>query len=131
MHVKVRLEVVHDFRCSIYYGMQNVSRDYDTIFCANNDLLIDYTTLSEQIILTKPERKIFFEKFDDNLHYDAELKDLGLGTYSYNDGSNGYGFIANPSSTRKVYYALINSTQQPLIEANSNLLWEGTYYLYF
>lgn len=128
MHVRVWLEVLNDFRCALYYGMQCVDKDFDTLICPNNDYFIQLSSLVATE-LHKPERKMLFAN-DDGLHMDMTLHDVGLGTYSHNSKGN-YIYLPSCDNYRKAYFSLIDSTQQDAISAGSNLIWEGTYDLYF
>lgn len=130
MHVRVWLEVINDFSCSLYYGMQCVDTSFKTLFCPNNEYYITLSSLVDGDELHKPERKMLFAN-DDKLHMDLSLEDIGLGSYSHNDGSNAYVYLPRWTNTKKAYFSLIDKANSDRILSGSNLLWEGTYSLYF
>lgn len=125
LNVRVCLKFVETTRCSLYYGMQAIIIPYNNILFANNEYLgslpnatnIDFNKKEHEVIMTA----------NDGMRLIVALKDIGLGTFDHNDGSTGYATLPAASTTRKLYYRLIDSASSQGFENGDIVMWEGTY----
>lgn len=131
LNVRVWLDFKEMARVNMYYGMQIVTADIQSIYLANNATYIDYPNLRAEIRPTEKERKIMLKE-DDKLHLDLTLKDVGLGSFTHNNGKGYYKYcvVDNPAWNKKTYFCQICGDIDPTIPNGSLLMWEGEYALY-
>lgn len=132
MDVRVRLQFVEDARILTYYGMQGVTSGFTDFFLANNETYGVFSEITENTTYAEKEHKIYMT--GNGLHFDMELKSIGLGEYTHNSGQDEtikYFYIpqqvgsgANP----KVYFVCMRNDNN--IQSGLNCVWEGKYSIY-
>lgn len=129
MTARVTHTYVADTRVILYYGMQTIRVGFDKGILPNNEMAIDFSSMSANVNLDKPENLIQISNAD--WIYDILLKPYGLAQYTHNPGtgSTKYGYL--PVSTRKIYSVLIEGTYDySYITQGKVLTWEGEWNIY-
>lgn len=135
MTVKVKMIAEKTIYVSCYYGLQAVTIGFDNIFLPNNGKEFTIATLTENLYLLKPERKIYMNT--GNMHYDLTLKDVGCGQFDAN--AKVFGMFAK--GRYKAYFMCIQdankakeidpSQSSKKINEGEMFGWEGVYDIYF
>ena len=87
-----------------------------------------YPVNTNPIILGKPDViKSETFCFNDNAHYNVELKQYGLANYKYNT-SNQFGYLA---TFDKIYFILIQNQETPKLFNTDKVLTWGAIYDYY
>ena len=134
MDVRVRLEFMADARVTTYYGMQCVTTGFTDFLLANNEYYGEFADLENEMAFAKQENKIYMT--GNGLHFDMELRPLGLGNYERNDGQSeslGYFYLPKQVGTgavHKAYFVCIRNANQVALTNGTNCVWEGRYSVY-
>lgn len=135
MTVKVKMIAEKTIYVSCYYGLQAVTIGFDNIFLPNNGKEFTIATLTEDLYLLKPERKMYMNT--GNMHYDVTLKDVGCGQFDIN--AKVFGMFKK--GRNKAYFMCIqdvvkaneidSSQSSKKINEGEMFGWEGVYDIYF
>lgn len=126
MNVKVSLEGVNDGYINAYYGCQINTFNMAKVLLPNNEKIVNINPAST-VLFDKPEHKICCSN-SNGMHYDISVKNIGLGTYARNDGTNTTYLYGNVSTFNKIYYQLIAKSTG--INSTRCFYWEAIYDFY-
>ena len=82
MEIDVKLEFYNDVYINTYYGCQCNTYNMQKVIFPNNEIISNIKNLSSNVDWTEKENRYFC--FNDNAHYNVELKQYGLANYKYN-----------------------------------------------
>lgn len=120
MSVEVYIELLDDVRFSKYYGMQYVNQNVVDIVVPNDDTIISISDFQADYTMVEKQPNIIL-RYAEGEELQMILRPEGLGSYSHNSGSDGYGLIANYGKT---YHTLISGE---IINSGKQLYWSGEY----
>ena len=125
MEVDVKLEFYNDVYINMYYGCQCNTYNMQKVIFPNNEIISNIINLSSNVDWVEKENRYFC--FNDNAHYNVELKQYGLANYKYNT-SNQFGYLA---TFNKIYFILIQNQGTPkLFNTDKVLTWGAIYDFY-
>ena len=125
MEVDVKLEFYNNAYITTYYGCQCNTYNMQKVIFPNNEIISNITNLSSNVDWVEKENRYFC--FNDNAHYNVELKQYGLANYKYNT-SNQFGYLA---TFNKIYFILIQNESTPRLFNTDKVLTWGAIYDYY
>ena len=125
MEIDVKLEFYNNAYVTMYYGCQCNTYNMQKVIFPNNEIISNINNLSSNVNWIEKENRYFC--FNDNAHYNVELKQYGLANYKYNT-SNQFGYLA---TFNKIYFILIqNQGTARLFNTDKVLTWGAIYDYY-
>ena len=125
MEIDVKLEFYNDVYINMYYGCQCNTYNMQKVIFPNNEIISNIKNLSSNVDWAEKENRYFC--FNDNAHYNVELKQYGLANYKYNT-SNQFGYLA---TFNKIYFILIQNQGTPRLFNTDKVLTWGAIYNYY
>ena len=125
MEVDVKLEFYNNVYVTTYYGCQCNTYNMQKVMFPNNEIISNIKNLSSNVDWVEKENRYFC--FNDNAHYNVELKQYGLANYKYNT-SNQFGYLA---TFDKIYFILIQNESTPRLFNTDKVLTWGAIYDYY
>ena len=125
MEIDVKLEFYNDVYINMYYGCQCNTYNMQKVIFPNNEIISNIINLSSNVDWVEKENRYFC--FNDNAHYNVELKQYGLANYKYNT-SNQFGYLA---TFNKIYFILIQNQGTPKLFNTDKVLTWGAIYDYY
>ena len=125
MEVDVKLEFYNNAYITTYYGCQCNTYNMQKVIFPNNEIISNINNLPSNVNWIEKENRYFC--FNDNRHYNVELKQYGLANYKYNT-SNQFGYLA---TFNKIYFILIQNESTPRLFNTDKVLTWGAIYDYY
>lgn len=125
MEVNVKLEFYNNTYVTTYYGCQCNTYNMQKVIFPNNEIISNINNLPSNVDWVEKENRYFC--FNDNAHYNVELKQYGLANYKYNT-SNQFGYLA---TFNKIYFILIQNEGTPRLFNTDKVLTWGAVYDYY
>ena len=125
MEIDVKLEFYNDVYINMYYGCQCNTYNMQKVIFPNNEIISNIKNLPSNVNWIEKENRYFC--FNDNAHYNVELKQYGLANYKYNT-SNQFGYLA---TFDKIYFILIQNESTPRLFNTDKVLTWGAIYDYY